>query len=117
MTTGQRLAIIMKDAGMNQVEFAEELKISHSAVNRLVNDAQPLREATLELLALKFNANREWILTGEGSKYSNALIDSLNDTLRDFPAVQRALKLASERMTKKDWQKLNDFLESLGGAE
>lgn len=117
MTTGQRLATIMKDAGLNQLEFAEELKISHSAVNRLVNDVQPLRESTLELLVLKFNVNKEWVLTGEGSRYNGTIVDDLNDTLKDFPAVQRALRLASERMTKRDWQKLNDFLESLGGAE
>lgn len=117
MTIGNRLAIIMKDANMNQAEFGNALKISQSAINRLINDGQPIREATLELLALKFNVNREWILTGEGNKYKGEITDSLHDALKDYPAVLRALRLASEKLSKSDWQKLNDFLEALGGDE
>ena len=117
MTVGNRLAIIMQDANMKQAEFGEALKISQSAINRLVNDGQPIREATLELLSLKFNVNSEWLLTGKGEKYNTGITDSLTDVLKDYPAVMKAIRTASAKMSKKDWQKLNEILEALEGDE
>lgn len=117
MTVGERIDQIRKDAGLSQKEFAEKLGVSVATMSRVIGNLQELNQTAKNLLGASYNVNLQWLETGEGNPYqSEGLVDSLSDVLKDYPAVLRAVRLATAKMSVQDWQKLNDFIESLGGT-
>jgi len=66
MSFGKRLKISMERAGISQVELAEFLGISQPAVGKWVADKSMPKMERLQAIALKLDANAEWLATGKG---------------------------------------------------
>lgn len=76
-TLSERLVKIRKDLNMNQVSFAKLLHISRSQLGNLETGKRDLNEQTLHILCVECNVNEEWMLTGKGDPYNQAVIDSI----------------------------------------
>lgn len=118
MTMGERIDLVRTEAGCSQKEFAEKIGLSESSISRVLTDKQGIGNSAKRLLCEKFSINPGWLETGEGDMYQiGEISEELEGVLKGYPAVLRALRMAVGRMTANDWQRLNDFIESLGGAE
>ena len=71
MTLGQRLKVVLTERGVKQIEFAKALGISANYVNLIVNDKkETISETLAKLIDETYGFSAEWILTGDGEKYS-----------------------------------------------
>lgn len=85
-----RIKKIRTDKGYSQQAFADELKISRSAVCKLESGENNPSEQTVELLCKNFKVNREWLLHDKGDPYKSKkgafseLLSDLEDTDDEF---------------------------------
>lgn len=65
----QRLKEIRKSLGLNQTDFAKHLGITQTAYSMIENGSRPLADRYIKVICSTFNANENWILTGEGEMF------------------------------------------------
>lgn len=66
----KRLLELIDKLGMNQKSFADALGITGAAITEVVKGrTKGLSEQTLSAIALKFNVNLNWLLTGKGEMF------------------------------------------------
>ena len=122
MTFGERLAMIREKANMNQKQFATAVGITNSSISRAEKDQQELGSAVKKVICHEFRINQSWLETGDGEMYNNDLdaeeiVPDLVDIFEANPSILNAVRTATLKFTVHDWQKLNEFLESLGGQQ
>ena len=76
MGIGDRVAIIRKDAGLNQEEFSQRLMVSRSHISNIEKGRKDLSASLRKLLCMEFFVNEDWLLTGKGEHYNQAAKDS-----------------------------------------
>lgn len=76
-SVGERLVQIRKDLHLNQVAFAKLLHISRSQLGNLETGKRELNEQTIHILCSECHINKEWLLSGTGKQYNQAVIDSI----------------------------------------
>lgn len=69
MTINDRIRKIRKDAGLSQKEVAERLHVTAVAVSGWETGNVPIGESRLYRIAIEFNVNIDWLLTGKGKQY------------------------------------------------
>lgn len=62
----KRLLQIRKHFDLTQAEFAEKLKITHSAYSKIELGQRNLTDRTIADICREFNINEEWLRTGDG---------------------------------------------------
>lgn len=115
---GKRVRQIRKENDMFQQQFAKEIGVSDSLISSIELGRQELAPRTMKYICMRFKISERWLLTGEGEMHQKAdaaLVANLMEVLKDYPAVLKAVRLASETMTQKNWEDLNKFIETLGG--
>lgn len=78
MNIGDRVAIVRKDAGLNQEEFSQRLMVSRSHISNIEKGRKELSASLRKLLCMEFFVNEDWLLTGEGERYNQAAKDVLD---------------------------------------
>ena len=75
-----RIRAIRKDLGLTQVEFSEKLSISQSHLRVIEKASIPVNEQDMNhvvsLICQIYNANMQWLLTGEGDMYTHPTRDT-----------------------------------------
>lgn len=64
---GQRLKEFRQYIGLNQGEFADSLEIAQAHLSMIESGRKSISSNLLEKLALSYNVDFNWLLTGEGS--------------------------------------------------
>lgn len=68
-TLGDRVRILRENRNLTQTQMGDLIGVSRDVINNLErNRNKTLNEPVIKLLALEFEVNEEWLLTGEGSK-------------------------------------------------
>lgn len=80
----RRIKMIREEANLTQDKFAERIGIGKSSVSKLEIGTNNPSEQTIRDICEKFNVNREWLETGEGSMYAQISDD-------DFTVVNKAM--------------------------
>ncbi len=71
-----RIALVRKDAHLNKSEFAGKLQVSPAWITKIEKNDNLPGTSLVELIALKFNINLNWLLTGEGDmKDSGSVVE------------------------------------------
>jgi transcriptional regulator with XRE-family HTH domain len=94
-----RLKSIRKFLKLSQKDFSEGIYISQSYYNEIEQGKRRVNERIIELVATKYNANREWIMTGRGDMWSEAppnvrleqminIFSKLNETFQNYVLLQ-----------------------------
>ncbi|MBP2631439.1 MAG: Cro/Cl family transcriptional regulator [Firmicutes bacterium] len=65
----ERIKRIRKHLGLNQKEFAEKLSITQSGVSWMEQPNKVVSDQSIRLICTLFNANEQWLRTGEGEMY------------------------------------------------
>lgn len=69
MNIRERFVLVRKHLGLKQVEFAEALATSQSAISRIESGfVEPSGQDKL-ILQLLYNVNKTWLETGEGEMF------------------------------------------------
>ena len=66
MSIGARFLDIRKARGLNQVDVAAEIDVSHGALVNYEKGTRDPPASTILAFARKYNVNPAWLLTGEG---------------------------------------------------
>lgn len=113
MTLNQRITAIRTDANKTKAEFANILNVSASLITMLENGTRELTSRTAADICEKFNVNPNWLETGEGEPYNDAVTPTLKllkaefklDDL-DIQIIEKYLELSPiERQVFKDYIK------------
>ena len=67
----KRLREIRKYFGLSIKEFARQIYVSNSLYGSIEHGDRELSDRICQLIASKFNVNKDYILTGEGSKFNS----------------------------------------------
>jgi transcriptional regulator with XRE-family HTH domain len=81
----ERVKLLRKSIGITQTEFANRLRFQPSSVSRLESGENAVTDSTLNLISFTFNANADWLRTGEGDMFA-----SYDDDI-DLPADELEL--------------------------
>lgn len=68
MTISDRIKSIRKEEHLNQTEFGKKLGVNRDTISNieLSRNKNGIPDNIIKLIALTFNVNEEWILTGKG---------------------------------------------------
>lgn len=110
-TDYERLRLLRKYFNLSQTQFAEKLGVSRSVIKNLELGIVDIKEYMFKLISSTFNANENWLKTGEGDMFT-AVSDNIVDKLVkeydlddvDASIIQGYLSLpASQRSAVKSY--------------
>jgi len=85
-----RVLLLKKELGLSNSEFCLQAKISSSTLYSIQNGVD-MQSKTINAICTAFNANKAWLLTGEGIKFKEDKGDSVSvDPWRDALVSQLA---------------------------
>lgn len=112
-TIGERITFIRTNAGLTMTAFAERLNLSKSSISVAESDKSKLSKRAMIDICEKFNVNPEWLETGEGEPYNDAITPMMKllkaeynlDEL-DIQIIEKYLELSPiERQVFKNYIK------------
>ena len=69
---GKRVKQFREHFGLNQGQFSEEIGLAQSVISAMEKDKQEPSIRFFNAMMLRFGANPEWIMTGEGEMFITA---------------------------------------------
>lgn len=113
MTQGERVRDIRKELGLTLEKFGEKLGVGKTAISKIEKGENSLTDQMLKAICREYNANYDYIMSGEGEMFSNlpqTVLDELcsqyDCDADDRKMIQEYLKLdAASRKVLKDYMK------------
>lgn len=96
-----RIAMVRKEKGYSQEQFANELNLSRNFINQVESGKKNPSERTILDICSKFNVNEEWLRTGEG------------EMLIELSRKDKILAWATEALTGVSEDYRNRFVDVL----
>ena len=122
----ERIKLLRIDQKMTQEQFADALSIKRNTVASYEIGKTGVSDRVLDLICIKFNVNRRWLLTGEGEMYNattkrqeliefmnGLLIDDGTDEMRQFK-IDLIATLA--QMSPEQWRAAADFFKAFNAS-
>ena len=112
-----RLALLRKTLSLTMEEFGKRVGVTRSAISNIENGKRNLTDQMILSICREFNANENWIKTGQGEMFTPepenefdifAKNFNLNDFERNF--LERYLRLG-----KREREAVTAFMEALAG--
>jgi len=69
MTILDRIRLVRKEIGLNQVDFAERIGLTQTSMSMIEIGKNPLTEKNIKLICATFAVNEEWLRTGKGEMF------------------------------------------------
>ena len=79
MSLGKRLRQVLRKLDLTQVAIAERIGTSNVVINRYIKDKTMPDINFLNKLAMNFNININWLITGEGSMFPSRNVKQIGD--------------------------------------
>lgn len=70
-TTNQRIAMIVKQSGLNKTAFSEKINVSPSMVSLICSGKTGVSDRTISDICRVFGVSETWLRTGEGEMRLN----------------------------------------------
>lgn len=104
----ERIKIFRTSLKLSQPEFGKALNVSVSAVKKWESGENTPSDAVVSLMEIRFNLNKQWLLTGEGDmtikiSREDELAAFFGDVLRGNPDFRRRLLIVLARMSIDEW--------------
>ncbi|MBQ9800303.1 MAG: helix-turn-helix transcriptional regulator [Thermoguttaceae bacterium] len=65
-----RLILLRETLGYNQSQFAKLIPLVRASLSRFERGEREMPDYYVELICVKFNVNKEWLLHGEGEMFA-----------------------------------------------
>lgn len=69
MTINQRIKEVRRQAGLNQTDFGERIKLKHGAISKLEQDGNTVTDQNIHIICEAFDVSERWLRTGEGEMH------------------------------------------------
>lgn len=112
-----RIALLRKTLSLTMEEFGKRVGVTRSAISNIENGKRNLTDQMILSICREFNANENWIKTGQGEMFTPepenefdifAKNFNLNDFERNF--LERYLRLG-----RREREAVTAFMEALAG--
>lgn len=123
MTIGSRIKQIRKYLNLTQQKFADELGLKQNTVATYEMNKTVPSDRTVMDICLKFNINKQWLLTGEGEMKKKVSEDEelaslFSQLLRDdddekTTKIKKRVIANLLRLDVEDWKKITAFAQSI----
>ena len=112
-TIGERINIILKNAGKKQKDLIEILSATSASVSNMCNGKTRPSNQSMVIICKEFGINREWLETGEGEMYSHVsdnerIAEYLGELLRGSIETDIRLRFISclSKLGPEEWDVL-----------
>ena len=72
MTIADRIRLVRKEIGLNQMEFAERIGLTQTYLSMIELGKSTLTEKNIKLICTTFALNESWLRSGEGEMFGPA---------------------------------------------
>lgn len=98
-TIGERIAMVIEDANIKKVQFAEAIKVDQSFVSQLVAGKRNPSDRTIRDICREYGISREWLVEGKGEmKAERSESDELDKIFAEIGASDDELVKAAIRV-------------------
>lgn len=113
----ERFKSIRKDTKLSQKEFGNLIHLSQSQIASYESGHRSITPRTIDDVCVKFNVNKEWLLTGEGEPYIEESTDTIiSDALAEITLTNNEkLKEAVIKLCELDEPYLDLVLNLING--
>lgn len=114
-----RLKEIRTKLNLRQKDFAAQLLITQGHLSDLENSRKIITDKLAEMVVLKYNVNKDWLLYGTGEIFENRnesqeITDFLADLLNEEDATfKRRLISALSKLDKAGWGVLENLIDNI----
>lgn len=118
MTLAERLTKIRTDAGKSKVDFASVLNVSASLITMLEKGTRELTPRTAADICEKFNVNQEWLETGDGEPYADAVTPAIKLLKAEYSLDDLDIQIIENylELSPIERQVFKDYIKTIGGA-
>ena len=92
MEIKDRLKELRNALGITQVKFAERIAISTSYISEVEGGIKEINERVLRLIIAEFNANGNWMRTGEGSMFNEDVSAFVSEAMGMFKSLDKSFQ-------------------------
>lgn len=79
-----RLKLVRKTLGLNQVEFGARIGIGGTAISKFESGVNAISDSIVLLVCREFNVNEHWLRTGSGEMFSASSSDLVSQLSRQY---------------------------------
>lgn len=79
-----RLKLVRKTLGLNQVEFGARIGIGGTAISKFESGVNAISDSIVLLVCREFNVNEHWLRTGAGEMFSASSSDLVSQLSRQY---------------------------------
>lgn len=108
MEIHERLYLLRTHLKLTIREFAAAINMTGGAINNMEKGRRGITERTIKDICREYGVNRDWLITGNGSMFADAL-EGLAVT-----EETRSLTLAYQRLRDSDKELVKSLIDSLG---
>lgn len=116
-TTNQRIAMIVKQSGLNKTAFSEKINVSPSMVSLICSGKTGVSDRTISDICRVFGVSEDWLRTGEGEMRLNLdRKEELNAIFGDIMASDDAkarLVKAFAMLPDEAYPKLEEYIKKI----
>ena len=115
-----RVKLLRKTLNLSQEEFGKRIYVSQSLLTEIESGNRKVNNRTIQLIVSEYNANKDWILTGNGDMFSAPppdirkkrlleIFNELDDMLQDYILLQskELLKIQKKKINNNSDNKSN----------
>jgi len=96
---GERLYKLRSALGLNQEEFAKEIRVSNGYITSLERSSRKLNDRLIKLISDTFGANEDWLKTGKGKMFAEQKAIHLDEVTALYKQLHPKLqKLVIEQL-------------------
>lgn len=116
-TTNQRIAMIVKQSGLNKTAFSEKINVSPSMVSLICSGKTGVSDRTISDICRVFGVSETWLRTGEGEMRLNLdrkeeLKAIFGDIMASDDAKARLVK-AFAMLPDEAYPKLEEYIKKI----
>ena len=119
MKQGYRVRELRKELGLTLEKFGKSLGVGKTAISKIENGENGLTDQMILSICREFNANEEWLRTGEGDMFvpltrSEAIAEFAGSLMKEEDAsFKKRLIEALAKLNEQEWEVLEGIARKL----
>lgn len=115
MTEGERIRAVRTELKMTMEQFGAKVGVTKVAISNLEKGNRSVTEQMRMSLCRTFNINYDWLISGEGSMFTDLPATVLDELCRqyDLDDLDRSLIAEYLKLDARDRQVLKDYIRNV----